>query len=93
MTYFETAHNQVEILAFGYSRLGKFFQQEEKLLDQLLQICIDRRQRELQNPYQGLQSTSYHLWERVKGQHNDTDRILSSDTDMVRLSAIVVKDN
>lgn len=34
LTYFETAHNQVEILAFGYSCLGKFFQQEEKLLDQ-----------------------------------------------------------
>lgn len=46
-TYLETAHNQVEILAFGYSCLSKFFQQEEKLLDQLLQICIDRRQREL----------------------------------------------
>lgn len=34
LTYFETAHNQVEILAFGYSCLGKLFQQEEKLLDQ-----------------------------------------------------------
>lgn len=47
LTYFETAHNQVEILAFGYSCLGKLFQQEEKLLDQWLHIRTDRRQREL----------------------------------------------